>query len=144
MTEEWKMVLMERQNRAARRAAFTLVEVLIVVAIVVVMAGVGGLTLMKYLEESRENAARAQVKTLETAVKAYQIKHGEPPASLVILTQVEADGSAPALESAEALLDPWNSPYQYDPNGSRNNGIKPDIWAVSPKGVTIGNWSIRQ
>jgi general secretion pathway protein G len=121
-----------------------LVEVLIVVAILVVLAGVGGLTLMKFLEESKEKTAQVNIQTLEKAAKIYQTNNGgEPPPSLAVLAQPGADGGLPYLENSDVLYDPWNSPFQYDPNGSRNNGIKPDIWTVSPRGKTIGNWPMR-
>lgn len=137
------MIHTSRAHRVARRTAFTLVEVLIVVAILVVLAGVGGVTYMKYLEDSRKDRVRIDVKSLSTAVEAYQIKHGEPPASLAALAQPDADGSRPAISSADALTDPWGKPYNYDPAGPRNNGNKPDIWAVAPDGIPIGNWPNR-
>jgi hypothetical protein len=59
------------------------------------------------------------------------------------LAQPDADGSRPAINSADALIDPWGRPYNYDPNGPRNNGNKPDIWAVAPDGALIGNWPNR-
>lgn len=38
------------------------------------------------------------------------------------------------------LVGPWKKPYKYDAAGPKNNGTKPDIWAVTPKGTIIGNW----
>jgi general secretion pathway protein G len=137
------MVRAERSFRSARRAAFTIVEVLIVVAILVVLAGVGGITYMKYLEDSKKDRARIDIKSLSTAVEAFQIKHGEPPGNLAVLTQPDSDGSRPALSSADVLRDPWGGMYQYDPAGGRNNGAKPDIWTQSPDGIVIGNWPMR-
>jgi general secretion pathway protein G len=143
MWGEQTMVQVVRSNRAARRAAFTLVEVLIVVAILVVLAGVGGITYMKYLEDSRKDRAKIDIKSLSTAVEAFQIKHGSPPDSLATLTQPDADGSRPAISNAEILRDPWGNAYQYDPAGGRNNGAKPDVWTQSPDGIVIGNWALR-
>lgn len=137
------MVRNNRSNRVARRAAFTLVEVLIVVAIVVVMAGVGGITYMKYLEDSRKDRAKLDVGNLSTAVEAFQIKHGSPPDSLATLTQPDQDGSRPAISNPDVLRDPWGNVYQYDPSGGRNNGAKPDIWTQAPDGQVIGNWALR-
>jgi hypothetical protein len=48
----------------------------------------------------------------------------------------------PYLENADAIIDPWGQPYQYNPQGTNNNGTKPDIWTVAPNGdgKQIGNW----
>ena len=115
-------------------------EMLVVVAILVVLAGVGGVYYMKYLDEAKVNAARLQVKMLTQAAEAYSTKHGNFPASLGVLTEKEEDGSQAALEP-DALKTPWGTAYQYDQSGANNGGNKPDIWADNPKGGRIGNWS---
>ncbi len=126
--------------RRARRSAFTLLEVLIVAAIILVLAGAGGMTFMKYLDEAKKDRATMDVKTLSTACQAYQIKNGSPPATLATLAQADADGGKPYIDTQELLRDPWGGAYQYDANGAHNNGLKPDIWATAPDGALIGNW----
>src|SRR3954453_22212587 len=90
--------------RAARRAAFTLLEVLIVVAIIVVLAGVSSIYVFRYLEDAKEGRAKADVKTLEKAATSYELKIGQLPNSLQALPQ-PPDGGKPYLES-EATTDP--------------------------------------
>jgi general secretion pathway protein G len=130
--------MIARNTRRALRRAFTLMEMLVVVAIIVILAGGGTFYYLKYLDEAKVNKAKMQVKALETAVEAYYVKHQEYPQSLLVLTQREADGSKAAMD-ADALKTPWGAQYNYDPNGGRNGGNKPDIWADSPQGP-IGNW----
>jgi general secretion pathway protein G len=126
--------------RAARRAAFTLLEVLIVVAIIVVLAGVSSIYVFRYLEDAKEGAAKAGMKTIETACKAYEIKIGQLPNSLQDLLQ-PPDGGKPYLENGtEGLNDPWGKPYSYDASGGHNGGQKPDVWTTTPDGRMIGNW----
>jgi general secretion pathway protein G len=133
------MVVRNRQQVLAR-AAFTLMELLVVVAILVVLAGVGGYYYIKHLDDARIDAARLQVKTLTQAAEAYYVKHGEYPPSLVALTERDPDGGKPYLEQ-DAIRTPWGTSYQYDPSGPNNGGNKPDIWADAPKGgARIGNW----
>lgn len=98
--------------RATRRSAFTLMEVLVVVAIIFILASVSTIVVFRYLDESREKIARAGVKTIETAVKAHKVTHGDYPESLDILIQ-PLDGKPAALEES-ALIDPWQRPYVYD------------------------------
>lgn len=126
-------------TRAATRSAFTLLEVLIVVAILVVLAGVGGVTYMKFLEDAKEDTAFTQIKNLETVVKAVYTRTGAYPATLAELTQPPANGGQPALE-VEAVKDPWGKAYAYDPSGGHNQGRKPDISTTTPTGKVIGNW----
>ncbi len=125
-------------TRAARRTAFTLLEVLIVVAIIVVLAGVSSIYVFRYLEDAKEGRAKADVKTIEKAATSYELKIGQLPNSLQDLLQ-PPDGGKPYLES-EATTDPWGKPYQYSPGGEHNGGQKPDVWTTTPDGRQIGNW----
>ena len=50
------------------------------------------------------------------------------------------EGIPPFLESKDALLDPWKQPFQYNPEGPKNGGLRPDIWTVTPDKEEIGNW----
>jgi general secretion pathway protein G len=137
-------VMIARTSRVAARAAFTLIEVLAVLMIVVIMAGIGGVMYMRYLEGARKDRVKIDVKMLEEAVQIYHMKYGSPPASLVALTQPMPDGTKAVLEPS-ALLDPWGHEYQYAAQGSHHLGTdKPDIWSQgdgSDPTSVIGNWS---
>ena len=129
--------------RSTFRAGFTLMELLVVVALLVVLAGTGGVIYMNYLESAKEDVARAQVQTLTQAAQMYAIAHGGTFApDLNSLTQPTADGKAASLE-VSALIDPWQRPYQYQYPGQHHPGQnKPDVWSTGPDGNTqIGNWA---
>jgi general secretion pathway protein G len=123
------------------RTAFTLMEMLVVVAIIVALAGMGGYYYFAQLDKANESKAKTQVKTtLEQAAKTYYTNNRMWPENLQILLQADPNNAGkPYLESQEAIIDPWNQPYGYDAGGAHNNGLKPDIWANSPRGQ-IGNW----
>jgi hypothetical protein len=84
-------------------------------------------------EKVKLDVAKAQLDVLDKAVAAYFVKNGEYPAKLKALVDA-------GFVEAKALLDPWDKEYRYDPAGKRNDGKKPDIWAVSPDKKTVGNW----
>jgi general secretion pathway protein G len=123
-------------------------EMLVVVAILVVLAGASVPIYMRFLEESKVNRAKADVRTIAQAVEAFYLANGDFPATLAELTQPRLDGSLPYLP-IEALLDPWNREYQYAPQGQHNAMYgKPDVWSLGPRPADpngiIGNWSALQ
>jgi general secretion pathway protein G len=135
-------MLLRQTHQRDSRSAFTLMEMLIVVAIIVALAGIGGYYLLGALAGSQEDLAKAQVSgPLTNACQSYYIKNKTWPPSLAALTEKDPLGGGPYLESTDALKDPWGQPYQYDASGSKNKSTKPDIWATSPtSSKMIGNW----
>jgi len=107
-------------HKRIRRTAFTLMEVLVVVAILVVLAGIG-IGVYRYLDDSKEKIALAGAKNLETAANSYKLDHGDFPESLAILAQ-PSDGK-PAYLEEKSLYDPWNRPFVYDPHQQSRTGM---------------------
>jgi general secretion pathway protein G len=133
-----------REGRAAARSAFTLMEMLVVVAILVVLAGAGGVIYMRQLDDAKKDTAKAQCHLLAQTAEAYYTKYGDWPGSLASLTQPTADGGKPYLEPS-ALVDPWGREYQYQVPGQHHASTgKPDVWSqggnlADPNG-SVGNW----
>ncbi len=128
----------EKTVARTNRPGFTLMEVLVVVAILVVVAGVGGIAYFGYLEKANEDAARLGIKNVETAVMAWKYDHGEFPQQLTDLT-VPVEGRHAALD-ADKINDPWKRPYHYEPQTLSPTG-KPLIYSMGANGQTrIANW----
>src|SRR5437764_14729331 len=103
-------MILKKQAQAATRAAFTLMEMLVVVAILVVLAGAAVPIYLNYLANARIDRAKVDVRNLSNAVEAYQARHGSPPASLQALTQADPNIGEKATLEPTALMDPWNQP----------------------------------
>ena len=59
----------DRSQQPARRGAFTLLEVLVVVAIIVMLAGVGGYYLLQQYERAKDGRAKIDCKALASYVE---------------------------------------------------------------------------
>src|SRR5687768_13349357 len=100
--------------RLQRRAAFTLLEVLIVVAIIVMLAGAGTCYFLQRLEDAKVGMAKTGAQALASACSQYYANNNEFPPSLEALTQPQPSGGAPFF-GPDKLLDLWKQQYQYDP-----------------------------
>jgi general secretion pathway protein G len=135
----------ERSEQMVRRAAFTLMEMLVVVAIIVVLAGLGSVALIGQLNESKVSAAKIKAKEVSVAIDAYYVATGQYPPSLEALVQKTADGAGPFLKNVDGIMDPWGKQFQYDPSGGQNaqHGATvqtPDVFTTAPDGRLVGNW----
>jgi general secretion pathway protein G len=121
------------------RSAFTLLEVLVVVAIIVMLAGVGGYYFMKQYEDSKISRAKIDCEGLSTLCETFKLNNNQYPTSIDQLSQPQPNGGS-ALSPADKLRDPWGKPYQVDGNGARNGGNKCDVFTTTPAGVIVGNF----
>ncbi len=113
---------MSRTHREDR-SGFTLIEILIVIIIISILAGVVSVNVLRKPGEARVSAARLQIKQLQTAVQLYKTEQGRVPTqeqgleALVgkpvtepLPRQYPAEGY---LESRKLPKDPWNNEYIY-------------------------------
>jgi general secretion pathway protein G len=123
------------------RTAFTLLEVLVVVAIIVMLAGVGGYLVVQRYEESKVSRAKMDVRGLAGQIQQYKLSYHEYPASIDMLA-MPRDGNAPMVRQ-DALIDPWGKPYQFQ-LPDETTTFEPIVFTVSPKGLTISSAQMAQ
>jgi general secretion pathway protein G len=127
-----------RPIRATRRA-FTLLEVLVVVAIIVMLAGLGGYLIIQRYDQARGDAARIKAKDIANKVEAYYIKMGDYPANgLADLIVPFPDGTEP-LCTEDAIKDPWNQVYRVEVQQDNNGTRRVIVSTRSPRGQVITN-----
>jgi len=133
------MTLHTKLARHTSRRAFTLMEMLIVVAIIVILAGVGTFYILPQFNKAKEDTARIRASNVSKALQAYYKDHdGTWPSSIDALT-VKDDHGGPYI-GADGLQDPWGKVYTIDVSGPNHNGAEPDVYTTSPYGKVLGNF----
>jgi general secretion pathway protein G len=79
---------------------FTLVELLIVMAIILTVSAIAVPNLQAALNDARIARAIADINTIETDIEGYEIQNGQLPNTLADIGD-------------DTMLDPWGNPYQY-------------------------------
>ncbi len=131
-----------RLEKHRLRSAFTLLEMIVVVAIIVALAGIGGFALLNQLESTKRETAHAQAKgPISGACKAFFVKNSRFPNDLSELLSHQVPGG-PYLEDESALRDPWGNFFQFQMREDNNGTTKPYIFTQDPStGATIDNWT---
>jgi len=93
---------------SAFRAAFSLVEIMVVVVIIGLMAGLVTYSVTVYLDKAKVKTARADIATLAGAIDSYYLDKSRFPA-----TQEGLQAVAGYLTKKAIPNDPWGHPYQY-------------------------------
>lgn len=133
---------MAKKICAVRRwHGFTLLELLVVLVIIGLLAGIVGPKLFANVDKSRVTAAKAQISVLSKAVDQLRLDLGRYPTSqegLNLLVSPPGDGTpgwnGPYL-SKSVPFDPWGNPYHYASPGAHNADY--DIVSYGP-GKTPG------
>jgi general secretion pathway protein G len=135
-------MIVQRQQQGKRQArrAFTLMEILVVVAIIVVLAGVGGYYLLPQLERAKDDAARAQARVIATAVNNFKLYNDGREPTIDELTQPDPNNNNKPYLAPDAIMDPWKKKYTLDNSGPHHSGADPDVYTTSPTGKVLGNW----
>ncbi|WP_353229022.1 type II secretion system major pseudopilin GspG [Novosphingobium sp.] len=104
-------------SRSDNERGFTLLELLVVLAILGLLAAIIGPQVIRYLGSSRTQTAHVQAKNIEAAMELYKLDAGRYPSpeeGLQALVKAPASDPAwngPYIADAAALTDPWGKPY---------------------------------
>ena len=100
----------------AAKRGFTLVELLVVVAILGILGTIAIQNVTGHIAKTRVTAAEAGVRALQEACTTYYIQHKKLPANLEQLVE----GDDPILDGGEgALYDPWDNKYDMEVKGKK-------------------------
>lgn len=99
---------------SSRRVAFSLVELIVVMVILGMLAGLVAVRTRGYLISSKQNAARTEIANMVKAVETFYADQGRYPSTdegLQILT--EPTDTWPDGFLNKVPLDPWKHSYEY-------------------------------
>lgn len=133
---------------------FTLIEIMVVVVIIGILAALVGPKLFGQVDRARISAAKAEISTIENAMKFYRLDNFTYPSSEQGVEALVTKPNDPSVKNwnpggyLERLpTDPWGNPYIY-----RNPGTQGeiDVLTLGADGVEggegnnadIGNWDL--
>lgn len=109
---------MNLKNKRSEQG-FTLLELLVVLGIIALLAGIVGPQVMKHMGASKTKAARVQIEDLSAALDMYKLDVGRYPTTeqgLIALVERPADNkrwNGPYLRKSKVPQDPWLEDYHY-------------------------------
>jgi general secretion pathway protein G len=124
-------------NKFSRNSGFSLIELLVVLIILGLIAGLVVPNVMKRGEDAKFRAAEAEVQRLSMAVDEYYLDNGRPPQELRQLVDKPGDArnwNGPYVNESN-LQDPWENTYNYRYPGEHGSF---DIWSHGADGSPGG------
>ncbi len=124
-----------RRNRG--ESGFSMIELMVVIVVLGMLAALVSVNVFQNLATAEVNAAKAQIKNLETALASYRLEFKKFPSSgegLSVL--VNNSKNKNFLNSNELPKDPWGNDFIYKSPGP--NGAKYEIMTYGADGAPGG------
>ena len=86
-----------------KRSGFTLVELMVVIAIIGTLAGIAVPIFNNYLERARVVRTISEIRTIEKEILSFQLERNRFPLNLAEI-------------GLHGMLDPYGNPYKYQPS----------------------------
>lgn len=128
-------------NHSRRQRGFTLMELLVVLAILGLLVSLVGPQVLNQLGGAKSKTAKIQIKDLEQSLEMYKLDVGRFPSTsegLVALVKKPANATGwngPYLKGGKVPNDPWSREYNYKYPGEH---AEIDIFSYGQNGTPGG------
>ncbi len=121
-------VSIHRIKPARDRAGFTLIEILVVIAVLAMLAALVAPNVFQHLGTAKDATARSQIELLGAGLDAYRLDNGRYPTTDQGLEALQTEPVAQPIPTnwrgpylrKDVPLDPWGNPYIYLSPGEMN------------------------
>jgi len=117
-------------------AGYTLMELLVVLAILGFLAVITTPAVFKYLDSAKVSTARTEVSNLAASLDLFRFDVGRYPTSeegleaLTVAPPELANWNGPYVSRTVSLIDPWDQPYNYRSPGEHGDF---DLFSFGPE-----------
>ena len=139
-----------RARRSRRAAGFTLIEVLVVLAIIGILISMVAPNVLGRVDQAKQQKVFSDFKAIQTALTLYRLdNHSYPPSDAGLQSLVSSAGSGRNFREGgyltEVPKDPWGNGYLYLFPGQHGDF---DLYTMGADGVAggtdqnadVGNW----
>jgi general secretion pathway protein G len=152
-----ELIMKKIREKKNAQAGFTLIELMVVIVILGILAGLIIPRIMGRPDEARQAKAKIQIEALESALKLYKLDNGTYPTTeqgLKALVEAPTIGNLPKnwrqggyLEKGKVPKDPWDNEFVYVCPGSHGDFDLSSLGADGEPGgegvnKDINNWEI--
>ncbi len=122
---EAKFTSSHRRLKNRHRQGFTLLELLLVMAILVILASLSTVAVLSMQANAQNKAAFTQISMLKTQCRSFKLSTLAFPKKLDDLVALPAGMSpttwgGPYLQDKNIPKDPWQNPYKYSAKDATN------------------------
>lgn len=136
------MKKIKMNSRKNAELGFTLLEMLVVLGIIAMLAGLVGPQVMKQLGGAKTKTAKVQIEDLSATLDMYHLDMGKYPTTeqgLQALVERPDDAkrwNGPYLSKNKVPQDPWGSDYKFESPGQKG---KFDLYTFGADGTEGGD-----
>ena len=129
-----------KMNHHSRRGGFTLLEIMLVVMIIALLAGIAIVKMGSTLDEAGDATAKAQINSIKVALLTYRSKAGNyPTTDQGLKALIVRPTTEPVPRSWASVLetlpeDPWHHPYIYENPGRHHTDNSFDLYSAGRNG----------
>ncbi len=114
-------------NRISNVRGMTLLEIMVVIAIIGILSSAIGVSVVTYMEKAKVDAAKAQLRQVANAVELYAVENDWPTDLREVLDA--------KMVKEKQLVDPWKQDLLYSYPASRGNDTRYDLCSKGPDKV---------